>query len=201
MWFYTGMDNIAPHTTTDDLATQVGRVLNLAVNPVHGFSKKASTRIRLLKGLGIEGDAHMGETVKHRSRVAQNPDQPNLRQVHLLHQEVFEELAAKGFTLKAGDIGENILTQGINLLNLPVGTRLLIGDNVVVELTGLRNPCAQIEAFQPGLLKAFLDKYEDGNIIRKSGVMSIVIEGGWINQGDTIRVELPPEPHRKMERV
>lgn len=201
MWFYPGMDNIAPHTTIDDLATQVGRVLNLSVNPVHGFSKKASTRIRLLKGLGIEGDAHMGETVKHRSRVAQNPDQPNLRQVHLLHQEVFEELAAKGFTLKAGDIGENILTQGINLHNLPVGTRLLIGDNVVVELTGLRNPCAQIEAFQPGLLKAFLDKDEDGNIIRKSGVMSIVIEGGWINQGDTIRAELPPEPHRKMERV
>lgn len=196
------MDDYTPQPLSAPApGTDVATVVSVSLNPAHRFSKIVQTRIRLLKGLGVEGDAHMGEKVKHRSRVAQNPNQPNLRQVHLLQSEVFEELAAKGFDLKQGDIGENILTTGVDLLSLPVGTVLHIGSDAVVELTGLRNPCVQIEDFQAGLLKAFLGKTEDGQIIRKSGVMSVVKNSGWVEAGDTIRIELPPEPHRAMEKV
>ena len=178
-----------------------GSVQTVSLNPSHGFSKTQQTRVHLLEGLGIEGDAHCGETVKHRSRVAKDPTQPNLRQVHLLHVELFAELSEKGFDLKAGDIGENILTRGLDLLGMPVGTRLHIGDDAVVELTGLRNPCAQLNDFMPGLMHAVLDKDENGDLVRKAGVMGIVLQGGWVVMGDAIRVELPPKPHHKMERV
>ncbi len=167
----------------------------------HQFSKGTRECIHLLQGLGVEGDAHMGRTVKHRSRVAVDPTQPNLRQVHLLHAELLEELKTRGFTVKPGDLGENITTTGLALLKLPVGTKLHIGQNVVLEVTGLRNPCAQIDQFQKGLLSAVLEYDEAGNPIRKAGIMSIVLIGGEVYPNDQIRVSLPPEPHRKLERV
>ncbi|WP_309717257.1 MOSC domain-containing protein [Armatimonas sp.] len=176
-------------------------VLAVSASPTHGFHKQAQAQIRLLAGLGVEGDAHCGATVKHRSRVAQNPDQPNLRQVHLMHSELFEELAAAGFTVAPGELGENITTRGIDLLSLPVGTRLHLGETAIVELTGLRNPCAQIENFQKGLLAAVLDRDESGNLVRKAGVMGIVLTGGTVRPGDAIHVVLPPEPHQPLERV
>ncbi len=157
--------------------------------------------IRLLAGLGVEGDAHLGKQVKHRSRVARNPNQPNLRQVHLIHAELHEALQAAGFNVSAGQMGENITTQGVELLNLPTGTRLHIGDSALVELTGLRNPCNQLNGLQPGLMAAVLDRNEHGNIIRKAGVMGIVLTDGDVTPGDTIRIELPPMPHRALERV
>jgi MOSC domain-containing protein YiiM len=157
--------------------------------------------IRLLKGLGVEGDAHMGETVKHRSRVRVDPTQPNLRQVHLIQSELFEELKGKGFTVHPGDVGENIATRGIDLLGLPTGAVLRIGDSAVVEITGLRNPCSQLDGFQKGLTAAVLDRDAAGNIIRKAGIMGIVLESGDVRPGDPIRVELPAEPHRALERV
>jgi len=167
----------------------------------HSFSKPNRDSIRLLAGLGIEGDAHLGTTVKHRSRVAKDPTQPNLRQVHLIHSELFDELANKGFAVAAGELGENVTTQGIDLLSLPAGTRLHLGEKSVIEVTGLRNPCVQIDRFQKGLMKAVLGKDEQGNVIRKSGIMAIVLEGGEVRPGDVIRVELPSEPHRPLELV
>jgi MOSC domain-containing protein YiiM len=172
----------------------------LAVSFRHGhyFSKTPSLSIRLLTGLGVAGDAHMGETVKHRSRVRKDPTQPNLRQVHLIHAALFDELRAKGFSVQPGDLGENITTSGIDLLALPTGTRLHIGASAVVEVTGLRNPCIQIDRFQKGLMAATLDKDAGGNLIRKAGIMSIVLADGDVRPGDTVRVELPATPHRPL---
>jgi len=179
----------------------MGMIVAVARDEGHYFSKPALPAIRLLTGLGVEGDAHCGTTVKHRSRVAVDPTQPNLRQVHLIHAELFEELASKGFSLRPGDMGENVTTAGIDLLALPAGTRLRLGSEALVEITGLRNPCAQIEAFQPGLLKAVLGRGADGQLIRKAGIMGIVLEGGEIRPGDPIDVTLPALPHRALERV
>ncbi len=164
----------------------------------HHFSKTNSLSIRLLKGLGVDGDAHMGETVKHRSRVARDPTQPNLRQVHLIHEELFDELAPKSFIVRPGEMGENVTTRGIDLLGLPTGTLLHLGDSAVVEVTGLRNPCIQIDHFQKGLMAATLDKDSGGNLIRKAGVMSIVLAGGDVRPGDPIRIELPNGPHKPL---
>jgi len=167
----------------------------------HHFSKTNSLSIRLLTGLGVAGDAHMGETVKHRSRVAKGPNQPNLRQVHLMHEELFDELACKNFIVRPGDMGENVTTRGIGLLALPTGARLHLGDSAVVEVTGLRNPCIQIDRFQKGLMAATLDTDAAGNLIRKAGIMSVVLADGDVRPGDTIRVELPNGPHRTLQPV
>jgi MOSC domain-containing protein YiiM len=167
----------------------------------HGFSKTVVPCITLVAGIGVAGDAHAGVTVKHRSRVAINPDQPNLRQVHLLHAEVLDALAEQGFTIQPGDIGENVLTRGIPLLALPGGTRLQLGTSAVVELTGLRNPCAQLDTFRRGLTKAMIDRGPAGEVIRKSGVMAIVITGGDVRAGDRIGIAMPPEPHRPLAPV
>ena len=179
----------------------MGTIVAVARDEGHRFSKPILPVIRLLAGLGIEGDAHCGTTVKHRSRVAVDPTQPNLRQVHLIHAELFEELAGKGFSLRPGDMGENVTTRGLDLLALPVGTRLRLGSDALVEITGLRNPCVQIEAFRPGLLKAVLGHDVNGKLISKAGVMAIVLEGGDVRSGDTIDVILPALPHRALERV
>ena len=167
----------------------------------HTFAKTNRDAIRLLAGLGVEGDAHLGVTVKHRSRVARDPAQPNLRQVHLIHAELHDELGATGFVVRPGEMGENVTTRGIDLLALPTGTRLHLGDAAVVEVTGLRNPCAQLDRFQPGLMAAVLDRDEHGGLVRKAGVMGVVVAGGDVRPGDPVRVELPPGPHRPLEPV
>ncbi len=177
------------------------KIVSVARDGGHRFSKPVMTSIRLLAGLGVEGDAHCGVTVKHRSRVAADPTQPNLRQLHLIQTELFDELAAKGFALRAGDLGENVLTEGLDLLALPKGARLRLGAEAVVEVTGLRNPCAQIDGFRKGLLAAVLDRAADGSLVRKAGIMAVVLEGGEIRPGDAIGVSLPPEPWTKLERV
>jgi MOSC domain-containing protein YiiM len=179
----------------------MGVVTAVSLRKGHHFSKTNSPSIRLLKGLGVDGDAHMGETVKHRSRVAKDPTQPNLRQVHLLHEELFDELQARNFVVRPGEMGENITTRGIDLLGLPIGARLRLGDTAIVEVTGLRNPCVQIDRFQQGLLAATLDRDADGHLIRKAGVMSIVVTGGDVRPGDAIKIELPAEPHRRLQPV
>ncbi len=179
----------------------LSEVIAVARSEAHTFSKVLRDRIRLLSALGVEGDAHQGVTVKHRSRVARDPTQPNLRQVHLIHSELHNELALRGFIVAPGDTGENITTRGVDLLALPARTRLYIGATAIVELTGLRNPCVQIDRFQPGLLAAVLDRDADGTLMRKSGVMSIVIRDGDVVPGDTITVVLPSAPHRALEVV
>jgi MOSC domain-containing protein YiiM len=179
----------------------MGSVIAVSSRTGHHFSKTPSLSIRLLKGLGVAGDAHMGETVKHRSRVRKDPTQPNLRQVHLMHAELFDELRAKGFVVRSGELGENVTTSGIDLLALPAGTRLHLGASAVVELTGLRNPCIQIDNFQQGLMAATLDKDANGNLVRKAGIMSIVISEGDVRPGDAIGVEMPAEPHRALQVV
>ncbi|WP_134498575.1 MOSC domain-containing protein [Microvirga pakistanensis] len=170
-------------------------------SPTHSFSKSNRLSIRLVAGLGIEGDAHAGATVKHRSRVKIDPTQANLRQIHLIQGELFDELAAKGFSVAPGDMGENVTTRGIDLLALPVSTRLHLGASAVVELTGLRNPCVQLDRFRRGLMSAVLDRDGGGQVVRKAGVMGIVVTGGDVHPGDPIAVVLPPEPHRRLERV
>jgi MOSC domain-containing protein YiiM len=177
------------------------RVISVSAAMGHRFSKPVQGSIRLLAGLGVAGDAHCGETVKHRSRVAVDPTQPNLRQVHLIHAELFDELNAAGFDVAPGQMGENVLTRGLDLLGLPVGTTLRLGGDALVEITGLRNPCAQIEAFRPGLLAAVLGRDAEGRIVRKAGIMGIVLEGGVVAPGDAIEVTLPALPHRALERV
>jgi MOSC domain-containing protein YiiM len=179
----------------------MGSVLAVSARGGHHFSKTPALSIRLLTGMGVAGDAHMGETVKHRSRVRRDPTQPNLRQVHLIHAELFEELRGKGFVVQPADLGENVTTAGIDLLALPSGTRLHLGTSAVVEITGLRNPCIQIDTFQKGLMAATLDKDANGNLIRKAGVMSIVISDGDVRPGDAIRIELPPKPHHPLQPV
>lgn len=178
-----------------------GIVKSVSKSETHTFSKMSFNSITLIKGLGVKGDAHMGATVKHRSRVAKDPSQPNLRQVHLIHSELFDELEKKGFSVKDGQMGENITTAGIDLLSLPKDTFLFIGATSKIKITGLRNPCKQIDSIKEGLMKAVLDEDDQGNLIRKAGIMGIVIEGGEINTGDKIIIELPPKPHIKLERV
>ena len=176
-------------------------VIAVSKNPIHSVSKNNCASINLVAGKGVEGDAHFGEKVKHRSRVRANPDQPNLRQVHLIHSELFTELDNKGFNISPGLMGENITTSGINLLALPKGTILKIGPVAIIEITGLRNPCNQLDGLAPGLMQAVLDRDEKGNLIRKSGIMGIVIQGGTITVGDTINATLPEKPHQRLERV
>jgi MOSC domain-containing protein YiiM len=165
------------------------------------MTKVGQREIRLIAGLGVAGDAHAGATVKHRSRVARDPSQPNLRQVHLIHHELHQELQARGFRVSPGQMGENVTTEGIDLLALPTGARLQLGDEAVVELTGLRNPCTQLDGIQPGLMAAVLDRDPEGQLVRKAGVMATVVTGGVVRAGDPIRVMLPAEPHVKLEPV
>ena len=178
-----------------------GIVVAVAQDGDHRFSKTIVDAINIAAGLGVIGDAHHGVTVKHRSRVAADPTQPNLRQVHLIHTELFEELGTKGFKVSSGDMGENITTRSIDLLGLPRGTRLTIGERVVLEVTGLRNPCAQIERFQTGLLAAVLGRGPNGELVRKAGIMTVVLKGGVVQPNDLIEVEMPPLPHLPLERV
>ena len=178
-----------------------GRVLSVAKDDTHRFSKTPASQICIVAGLGVQGDAHSGVTVKHRSRVAVDPTQPNLRQVHLMHAELFEELQGKGFNVGPADLGENITTEGVDLLSLPRNALLRIGDNALLQVTGLRNPCSQIDRFQTGLLKAVLLRQPQGELIRKSGIMTIVIKGGMVRAGDPIRIQLPEPPYLPLERV
>ena len=161
-------------------------VSSLARSDAHRFSKPVCPAIQLVAGLGVAGDAHAGVTVRHRSRVARDPSAPNLRQVHLIHAELFDELAEKGFAVRAGDLGENVTTRGIDLLGLPRGARLRLGGAALIEITGLRNPCHQIDGFAPGLMAAVLGKAPDGALVRKCGVMAVVIEGGLVETGAPI---------------
>lgn len=168
------------------------RVLATHAAPTHAFSKQSRSAVRLVEGLGVEGDAHAGVTVQHRSRVARDPTQPNLRQVHLLHAELLDELAERGFAVAPGELGENLTTQGLALLDLPTGTLLHLGEEAIVRLTGLRNPCAQIDRFRQGLLAAVLDRDVQGRLVRKAGVMGVVVRSGWVRVGDTVRVVIAP---------
>jgi MOSC domain-containing protein YiiM len=176
----------------------MGSVVAVSLRAGHHFSKTPSPGIHLLKGLGVAGDAHMGETIKHRWSARKQPTQPNLRQVHLIHAELFCEFCARGFVVQPGELGENVTTSGIDLLGLPTGTRLHLGLSAVIEITGLRAPCVQIDKFQKGLMAATLDKDADGHLVRKTGVMSIVIAEGEVRPGDTIRTELPTGPPKPL---
>ncbi|MBZ2196084.1 MOSC domain-containing protein [Occultella gossypii] len=176
------------------------RVDSVHVSPTHTFSKSSTPVIELVEGVGVRGDAHAGATVKHRSRVAANPSQPNLRQVHLIHAELLEDLGEAGHRVAPGQLGENITTVGVPLLELPVGTRLHIADAVII-VTGLRNPCQQINDFQPGLLKKVLRKDDSGQVHKLAGVMGVVARSGTVRPGESISVELPPEPHYALTGV
>jgi MOSC domain-containing protein YiiM len=178
-----------------------GAVSAVSSNGVYSFTKPNRQSITLLEGLGVEGDVHAGVTVKHRSRVLRDPTQPNLRQVHLIHEELFEEVREAGFEVAAGALGENVTTRGIDLLGLPRGTLLRLGDEAVVEVTGLRNPCLQIDGFRTGLLKEVVRRDADGTVRRKAGIMSVVLTGGVVRPGDPVTVELPDGPHIPLEVV
>ncbi|MHA0041330.1 MOSC domain-containing protein [Deinococcus sp. PEB2-63] len=179
---------------------QHAQVIAVARDGTHRFSKTPQPGITLLAGLGVQGDAHAGETVRHRSRVRADPTQPNLRQVHLIHAELFD-VAADGFRVQPADLGENITTRGLDLLALPRGTRLTFPSGAAVEVTGLRTPCAQIDAFQPGLMRRLISTDDAGAPVFLAGVMGVVLEGGTVTPGDAIRVTLPPEPHESLRRV
>jgi len=184
-------------------ATHTGgmQVESVNASPKHTLRKPGHLAIRLVEGHGVEGDAHAGATVKHRSRVRRDATKPNLRQVHLIHAELHDELAGRGFTVAAGEMGENVTTRGIDLLGLPTGTRLRLGDDAVVEVTGLRNPCVQLEKLQTGLMAAVLDRDAEGRLVRKAGVMAVVVAGGDVHPGDPIGVELPAPPHQPLAPV
>ncbi|MCC3289816.1 MOSC domain-containing protein [Arthrobacter sp. zg-Y1110] len=181
--------------------SQGPKVVSVSQSSKHNFSKDRVESVLLVEGLGVDGDAHSGSTVQHVFRKRSHPTEPNLRQVHLIHAELFDELAQDGFELHPGDLGENITTRGIDLLNLLEGTLLRIGPDAVVQVTGLRNPCRQIDPFQTGLLKAVLPRDSAGKIVRKTGIMGIVLSGGAVNIDDEIRVELPAGPQRRLKCV
>ena len=175
----------------------MGEVVAVARSENHRFSKQVAAEIRLISGIGVDGDCHGGVSIQHRSRVARDPTQPNLRQVHLVHEELFAELRAQGFDIQPGAIGENVTTRGVDLLALPHATRVRLGNDAMVELTGLRNPCVQLDRYRKGLMQAVLERVPDGTLIRKAGVMAIVVHGGPVRPGDRIVVELPvgaPQP-------
>ncbi len=176
-------------------------IIALARDSEHCFSKQPAQSLTLLVGLGIEGDAHAGRLVQHLSRMAKAPNTPNLRQVHLIHAELLDELAGKGFAVEPGQLGENITTRGLDLLGLSRGTRLRLGDEALIEITGLRNPCKQIDGLAKGLMAATLDQAADGSLIRKCGVMAVVVTGGEICIGDAIRLESLPMEHQPLEPV
>lgn len=179
----------AQMTKPQSVVTAVSR------SATHTFSKAGEHCIRLVTGLGVQGDTHSGVTVQHLSRVARDPSQPNLRQVHVIHAELHDELRMAGFTVSAGQLGENITTRGLDLLGLPTGTRLHTGPTAVIEVTGLRNPCVQLDHCQQGLMAAVLARDEQNRLVRKAGVMGIVLVDGEVRSGDRIRVELPSGPH------
>lgn len=179
----------------------MGKIVSVSARKGHGLGKTPQLFISLAEGEGVAGDAHRGITVKHRSRVAQNPNQPNLRQVHLIHAELFDELAEKGFAVTPGELGENITTSGIDLLGLAEGAVLRFPSGAAVEVTGLRNPCNQINGHTPGLMNATLDRAADGSLIRKAGVMAVVLTGGEVRPGDRVEVALPALPHRGLQAV
>ena len=170
-------------------------------SPEHGVGKEMMAAITLIAGHGVEGDAHAGATAQHLSRLANQAAEPNLRQVHLMHAELFDELAAAGFSVGPGQMGENVTTRGVDLLALPKGATVRLGEAAVVEITGLRNPCAQLNTIQPGLMQATLAKDDEGGLVRKTGVMGVVLSGGVVRAGDGLRVELPAEPRRPLEPV
>ena len=180
---------------------QRSKVVSVSQSSKHNFSKDRRESVLLVEGLGVDGDAHSGTTVQHVFRKRSHPTEPNLRQVHLIHAELFEELAQDGFELHPGDLGENITTRGIDLLNLPEGTLLRIGRDAVVQVTGLRSPCRQIDRFRTGLLKAVLSRDSAGKVVRKTGIMGIVLAGGRVNVDDEIGVEVPAGPQRRLKCV
>jgi MOSC domain-containing protein YiiM len=178
-----------------------GEVTAVSRSSSHGPRKGNEDSITLIAGVGVEGDAHSGATVQHLSRKRNRPDLPNLRQVHLIHSELHHELRERGFDVAAGLMGENVTTRGVDLLALPVRSRLRLGDGAEVEITGLRNPCKQLEGIQAGLMEAVLDRAEDGTLVRRCGVMAIVVAGGVVRPGEPIEVQLPSEPHRALQPV
>ncbi len=178
-----------------------GRVIAVSSSPSHGPRKANRERVRLIEGLGVESDAHAGVKVTHRSRKRKDPELPNLRQVHLIASELHAELRGRGFEVAAGEMGENVTTEGVDLLALPRGARLRLGERAVVELTGLRNPCSQLDGIAPGLMKATLDRGADGELVRKAGVMAVVIQGGDVGAGDPLAVELPSGDAPPLEPV
>jgi MOSC domain-containing protein YiiM len=178
-----------------------GIVAAVSRSPTHSLTKPYADSIRLVAGLGVDDDAHLGATVQHRSRIERFGGTPNLRQVHLIHAELFDELREAGFTISPGQMGENVTTEGVDLLALPTGARLHLGTAAVVEVTGLRNPCRQLDKLRPGLMAATLARDPQGNLVRKAGIMGIVLAGGEVRGGDAIRVELPSPPHQKLAPV
>jgi len=186
---------------TDRLTAPTGQVVAVARDGEHRFSKPTYETITLVAGYGVEGDAHAGLTVQHRSRVARNPEQPNLRQVHLIHAELLDYAAARGYRIKAGELGENVTTAGVDLLGLSRGTHLQLGDEAVVEVTGLRNPCNQINGLQDGLMKEFIYVDSARSTVRLAGVMSVVISGGVVRPGDIVRTMPPAGEYVPLEVV
>lgn len=177
------------------------KVFAVHSSPTYTMSKPSRESITLVEELGVDDDAHKGVTVKHRGRVRRDPTQLNLRQVHLIHSELFDELRTKGFDVVPGMMGENVTTIGIDLLSLPTGTRLRLGGQSIVEITGLRNPCAQLNGLIPGLMKAVMDRDNTGELVRKAGVMSVVVAGGVVQSGDEILIEMPTSPHVPLSPV
>jgi MOSC domain-containing protein YiiM len=186
----TGADGVA--------AIVAGQVTSVNLSAVHDFSKTPALETRLLAGLGVEGDAHCGTTVRHRYDRRRDPDRPNLRQVHLIGTELLDDLARQGYAVRPGDLGENVTTTGVDLLALPVGTLLRLGDEAEVRLTGLRTPCRLVDLFRPGLMRRLWGVDEAGRKVRKAGVMGVVTSGGVVRPGDPVTVVLPPEPRRPL---
>lgn len=222
-------------------------VLAVSSSSEHTFSKSNQAVITLIVGHGVQGDCHAGKTVQHRSRLKIQPPPPNLRQVHLIQSEIFEEVRQNELrddvsrrhdptkvasflssffshdsnpgagssepsssgssshpSLLPGQLGENVTTQGIDLLGLSEGTVLRFVDDgddteekkqdvatsvAGIRITGLRNPCPQIEKFRDGLQDRFIVRDEQRKIVgRKAGVMGVVENGGEVKPGMKILV-------------
>lgn len=168
-----------------------GKVIAVCCNPEPGLPKPVVDTVHLIENWGVEGDYHAGPLVRHRYLAKKDPTKPNMRQVLLMDAVVFADLAQNDIHIGPGMMGENITIEGLAVMQLAVGTRLAIG-SAVVEVTERRSPCYQLNGIDPRLLKAVVTK-QDGQAIFKAGIMTRILQGGWVRAGDLVKVLSPAD--------
>jgi hypothetical protein len=173
-----------------------GKVVAVCCNPEPGLPKPVVDAVHLIENWGVEGDYHAGSLVRHRYLAKKDPNRPNLRQALLVDAAVFVELARQDIHIGPGTMGENITIEGIDVMQLLEGTHLAIG-STIVEVMERRNPCYQLNGIDPRLLKAVVKKQPEQTIF-KAGMMTRILQSGWVCAGDLVEVLPPADPNHSV---